>query len=824
MASRRDDQLGFASVLSHLGVMVAVSAVMGVLVAGVAIPFAGVVGLTAKSVAEGMDSLPSELTAEPLPERTRVLDREGNLVAIFYDENRVNVPLDKVAPIMRKAIVAIEDYRFYEHGALDIKGTLRAFITNQASDSVVQGGSSITQQMVKMTLVNQADTQAEIEAATAETYERKLNELRYAIAFEEEYSKQWILERYLNIAYFGDGAYGIEAAARHYFSRPASELKLHQAAMLAGLVKNPTAYDPTNDPGSARQRRDVVLNRMAELNVISPSELEDAKSKGLGLDIQPTRNGCVNTRAAWFCDYMREYLLLDEDLGKTREGREQLLTSGGLTIKTTVDLQMQKAADTSVGEHVYPRDGAIGGLAMVKPRTGEVRALAQSRPMGPDKKKGETFLNYVVPEEYGDANGFQAGSTFKPFVLAAAINQGIPLTTEIYAPQQVSIPNSRYKTCDGYIKSTETWEPQNSTGSGTFDLYSGTQQSVNTFYAQLEQRTGLCEPVQYARDLGVDVPDDQVVPSFVLGVVNTDPLTMAGAYATFAARGTYCEPRPVTAILDKDGEVLKEYPKQCERVMPKAVADAVNDILRGVQEPGGFGHGAGISLDQPSAGKTGTINSNMAVWFVGYTPNMSAAAMLAGANQKGHWMTLNGQVVGGSYISSAAGSTNAGPIWGDAMQAIQDTLPDVDFKIPDPTVVKGRAVTVPSLGGQSPRSAAAALRKLGLVAEIGPLVDSSYSYGTVAYLSPGSGSEIGSGSTVTIYVSDGSPYVPPAPPPSDSGDSGDGGDSGGGDTGGGDDGGDTGGGDGGGDTGGGNGNEGGGNGNNGNGNGNGGDD
>ncbi|HEX6247594.1 MAG TPA: transglycosylase domain-containing protein [Nocardioidaceae bacterium] len=764
MSARGDGRLGFASTLSHLGVMAAVSAVMGLLVAGLAIPFAGVAGLSARSVAESMDHLPADLTAAPLAERTRVLARDGRVLATFYDENRVNVPLDDVAPIMRKAMIAIEDYRFYDHGALDLKGTLRAFITNKAEGGTVQGGSSITQQMVKMTLINQAETEEERLAATADTYERKLNELRYAIAFEEKYSKDWILERYLNIAYFGDGAYGIEAAARHYFSKPARKLNLRESALLAGLVKNPTGYDPTNDPTAAKDRRDTVLARMAQLNVITDSEYEKARDSKLRLKITPSRNGCVSSAAPFFCDYVREYLVQDKDLGRTPEARMQLITSGGLTIKTTIDLRYQKAADASIREHVYPTDRAIGGLAMVEPRTGEVRALAQSRPMGRNKKKGETFLNYVTPPEYGDANGFQAGSTFKAFVLAAAIKQGISLSTQIAAPERVSLPVSSFRRCNGSIRSTEVWSPANSTGSGTFNLYTGTQQSVNTFFAQLEQRTGLCEPVRLARSMGVDVPEAQVFPPFTLGVTNTDPLTMAEAYATFAGRGLHCEARPVTEILNSKGKTLKEYPEDCQQVMPRDVADAVNDVLRGVQEPGGFGYGAGINLSQPSAGKTGTINENRAVWFIGYTPNLATASMIAGANMQGEWVTLNGQTVGGSYITRAAGSTNAGPMWGDAMKVIEQWLPDRDFTSPDPRTIKGKLVTVPSVYGYAPEDAARVLREAGLSPVIGPMVDSANSRGTVAYLDPASGTEVGSGSTVTIYISDGTPYVAPPPP------------------------------------------------------------
>ena len=753
MSSRRPGS-SFANVVSHLGVMIGVAALMGALVAGLAIPFAAVAGFGARNVADTMDELPTELTAEPLAQRTRVLAADGSLLATWYEQNRVNVPLNKVSLIMRKSIIAIEDYRFYQHGALDLKGTLRAFITNQAnSGEVVQGGSSITQQMVKQTLINQAEGDEEkIAEAQADTYERKIRELRYAIAFEDKYSKDWILERYLNVAYFGDGAWGIESAAQHYFSKPARKLKLREAAMLAGIVKNPSQFDPTNDPVQAKQRRNVVLARMAQLNVISVSEARRASRSGLGLDVDPTRNGCLGANGEFFCDYVREYLMQDPALGRTKEDREQLLEAGGLTVETTIDPRMQRAADGSVKARVRPTDQAIGGLAMVEPGTGRVKALAQSRPMGDDKAKGRTYLNYVVPKKYGDANGFQAGSTFKVFVLAAAIKQGIPLNTRISSPPSRVMDDSQFTTCEGqYIG--EDWPVSNSTGSGFKTLYTGTRESVNTFFAELESRTGLCDPVTMAKDMGIVDPD--VVPSFTLGVTSTDPLTMAGAYATFAARGEYCEPRPVERILSSTGKVIADYPDKCKQLMPSAVADAVNDILAGVQEPGGFGYSNGLTLSQPSAGKTGTIDSNMAVWFVGYTPNLATASMLAGANSLGHWITLNGQYVGGQYIDRAFGSTYAGPIWAGAMQAIDDFLPDAEFTDPDPTAISGRPVDVPSVSGLEPAIAATRLREAGFVPSIGSYVRSTFAKGMVAETDPVAGATLGTGSPVTIHVSNG---------------------------------------------------------------------
>jgi membrane peptidoglycan carboxypeptidase len=770
MSVPRNERLSTGRVASHLVVMLSVAVVMGVVVAGLAIPFAGVLGIGARNVADTMDNLPAELQTDPLPQKTRLVDADGNVIATLYDENRVNVPLDQISRTMVKAIVAIEDYRFYEHGALDLKGTLRALVTNQASGGVTQGGSSITQQMVKLTLISQAKTKAERKAATDDTYARKIRELRYAIAVEQNHTKDWILERYLNIAYFGDGTYGIQSAARHYFGVNAKNLDLRQSALLAGLVKNPTGYDPTNSPDRALERRNVVLDRMAELNVISRHKATKTKEQSLGLNVVPAKNGCLYSRAPFFCDYAISWLLHDPKLGKTVADRKDLLKTGGLTIHTTIDLRDQQAADTSVASHVYPTDEAIGALAMVEPGTGEVKALAQSRPMGPDQAKGQTFLNYVVPQKYGDSNGFQAGSTFKLFVLASAITDGTSLNTSINSPPEIQIPENSYQDCgDQPYASTAVWPVHNSTGFGTssFNLYTGTQESVNTFFAQLEQRTGLCEPYQLAKSMGVELDDpaSERVPSFTLGVPSVSPLEMAGAYATVAARGLHCDSRPATSIDDSSGNEIRQYQTSCEQVMPQSTADAVNDILRGVQETG-FGADAGLTLPQPSAGKTGTINDNMAVWFCGYTPNLATASMIAGANRLGHMITLNGQTLANQYIVSAHGSTTAGPMWGDAMKAIAAWLPDEDFVAPDAETVNGVLAVVPSTSGMTPDQARSALEGAGFFSSDGGEVRSNEPAGTVAYTSPAGGSSSTSGSEVTIYVSNG---IPPAPPPGHAG-------------------------------------------------------
>ncbi len=743
-------------VASHLAVMGAVAVVMGVLVACLAIPFAGLVGVAAKDVSKGMVNLPESLEAKDLSQKTRIYDVNGNLIASLYDQNRINVPLASISRPMVKAIVAIEDYRFYEHGALDLKGTLRAFITNQANGGAVQGGSSITQQMVKQTLLYQAETEEERRAATEETYARKIRELRYAIAFEKNHSKDWILERYLNIAYFGDGAFGVQSAARHFFSKNAKDLNLLESATLAGLVKNPVGYDPIDNPERAEGRRNVVLDRMAQLGILTEKKAERLKATPLKdtLKIETAPNGCQQSRAPFFCDYVVNWLLKDPVLGDTPKERRTTLKNGGLTINTTIDLDMQRAADESVAAHVFPTDQAIGGLAMVEPGTGDVRALAQSRPMGKDKAAGETYLNYVVPKKYGDANGFQAGSTFKLFVLASAINQGIPLSTSINSPQEMLIPDEEFETCDGpYAGDGKGWPVSNSTGFGTYDLYSGTQQSVNTFFAQLEVMTGMCEPIALAKSMGVRIPKMHEVPSWILGVSDSNPLELAQAYATFAARGLHCDPRPVTQVLDSSGQVLKDFASQCEQVMPGATADAVNDILRGVMEPGGFGQN--IAIDKPSAGKTGTNQQNMSVWFAGYTPSLSTVAMVAGANEFGEWVSLNGQVVGGSYIGEAFGSTVAGPIWGDAMAAVSAKLPYEDFQAPPGDQVAGVLTSVPDVTGQTVEAATQAIEAAGFTVADGGPVDSETAEGTVVSTSPEAGTQLSSGDTVTLYTSTG---------------------------------------------------------------------
>jgi membrane peptidoglycan carboxypeptidase len=665
-----------------IGSMGRLSALAGILFAFILIPTTAIVAVTANHVSNGVVDLPLQLVDEPNPQTTRLLASNGSLLAYFYKENRQDVALKDIAPVMQDALLSIEDSRFYDHGALDVKGTLRALVNN-ASDGQTQGGSSITQQLVKLTLVSQANTKAERKAAIEKSPARKIRELKLAIAYEKQHTKKEILERYLNIAYFGDGAYGISAAAFHYFSTSPDKLNVRQAATLAGLVKNPDQFNPNVYPERALQRRNTVLAVMGKLGKISEASAEKYEAHKLALKITKYPNGCVSTKAEFSCDYIRRYLLKQSALGVTAKQRLQRLERGGLTIKTNIDIRMQKAINSAVDTTVAPTDKAIASMALVEPGTGKVRGVSQSRPMGTSKKKGQSFIDYAVPHRYGYSGGFPAGSTFKMFTVAAALKQGIKVSQTFKSPHLVHMPEGSYFDCNG--GGTEKWDPTNSTSNGTFNMYQGTRLSVNTYFAQLEKKAGLCNAVEAAESMGITVPTNQVVPSFTLGNMSVSPLDMAAAYATAASGGMYCKPQPVSEIVDNSGKAIKKFSPSCTRALTKGQAAQINDILRGVQEPGGFGHDlGGTGLKIPSAAKTGTTQDNKAVWYNGYTPELAAAAMIAGVTSKGIPKSLAGVTIHGRLVDfhAVGGSSLAGPMWAKAMHVIQDYLSPVNFETP----------------------------------------------------------------------------------------------------------------------------------------------
>ncbi|HET6816704.1 MAG TPA: penicillin-binding protein [Mycobacteriales bacterium] len=765
-----------AAAPQRLFLLVAISAVAGLLLAGMLLPIVGGVGLLARTGANQFESLPAELDIGAPPQVSRILAADGSTIATFYFQNRIEVPLSAVPAIMQKAIIAVEDVRFYEHHGVDFKGALRALIHNGSAGTVRQGGSTLTQQYVKNVLIEDAqqnnDAKA-LAAAHADTVSRKLKEARYALALEKKYTKAQILEGYLNIAYFGDGAYGVGTAARHYFNVPVQRLSLPQAAMLAGLVQSPEAYDPAQHPQAARDRRDTVLSQMLKYHFISGADYDAAVAQPVKLHLHQQGNGCETSSAPYFCDYVQHVIERSPAFGRTRSERIKLLLRGGLTIRTTLQPKVQHAADSAMHKYVFPRDpsGVAGAEAVVEPGTGKVLALSVSRPYGQDAKRGQNTLNYAVDRAFGGgATGFPGGSTFKLFVLAAAMKQGIPLATRINAPQSIHL--SGFTDCNG--NDAGTWDVHNAGDSeaGTFDLNNGTWYSVNTFFAQLEQRTGLCAPVKLAEAMGVRQENGDApvpYPSFTLGAnpYGYSALDIAGAYATMAAHGEYCAPIAITRVTDRSGHTFKAQQQQCSQAVDPGLADTVTNILHGVlTKPGATAYNVG-EPGRPAAAKTGTAENSTASDFAGYVPQM-AAAVWVGDPKRSTTRSLNGLNIGGRYYGQVFGATIAGPIWRDTMEAALKGVPVEQLPPPDPRFVNGLTKAVPDVSGLLPKDALDVLKAAGFRGTVSATsVPSLFPKGTVAYTSPPGGGKAPPGSVITIYLSNGTaPKPSPTPTPS----------------------------------------------------------
>jgi membrane peptidoglycan carboxypeptidase len=669
-----------------------VSVLAGAVLAGIALPAVGALGLAAKGSVESFDELPANLKTPPLSQRTTILDADGGQIATVYSRDRTVVPLKDVSPYMQKAIVAIEDSRFYQHGAVDLKGVLRALNKNARSGEVAQGASTLTQQYVKNVFVEEAgDDPTKVAQATQQTIGRKIRELKYAIQVEEELGKKKILENYLNITFFGQQAYGVEAAARRYFSKPAKDLNVQEAALLAGIVQSPSRYDPVNDEAEATKRRNIVLRRMAEVGDISRAQAAEAMKAPLGLKVSKPRNGCITAvkGAGFFCDYVREVFLTDPVFGKSKEARSKIWNQGGLTIRTTMDPQAQDAAQRSIKDHVYKSDEVATAATVVQPGTGKVLAMGQSRPYG--FKKNETQINLSVDQSMGGGMGYQPGSTFKPIVAAAALDDGMPANKVYSAPYQMAYP-SPVSACDGKTWQNDRGNParlenENESEVGPYDMKEATAKSVNTYYVQMISDIGICPVTTMAKKMGVVRADgDKMpqVPSIALGTQEMSPLTMANAYATFASRGMYCTPVAIESVSQRVGNASKklEVPKStCSRAMSEQTADTINELLKGVVEDG-TGSKAGLD-GRPSAGKTGTTDERYAAWFVGYTPNMAGAVWVGDPAHKRKMINIT---IGGRPHSKVFGGEVPGPIWRDMMSGALEGKPVEQFNsvdIPD---------------------------------------------------------------------------------------------------------------------------------------------
>ena len=662
------------------GLVLPVAVFTACVAVAVNVVFVGV-GLAAKEASDRFLAMPSDLAQVPLAQRSVMVDAEGQPIAWFYEENRSVVPIDQIAPVMRQALVDIEDSRFYDNPGIDLRAIGRALVRSQAGavtgeQSQPEGASTLTQQYVKNLRLVQAKTDAEREQVLEVSYARKLEEARYALQLADTMSKDEILEGYLNLVFFGNGAYGVQAAAERYFSVPASALTLPQAALLAGIVKNPTALDPTNFPEDALERRNLVLDRMLELGHVSADEHAAATAAPLGLDPGGPVAGCTGSHG-YFCDHVRRQLLSDTRLGKDEATRQRVLETGGLTIVTTMHPKVQAAAVAATARARGSR--ANLATAVVQPGTGKVLALAGSQPFG--VAPGSTSVNLPV----GGTSGFQAGSTFKVFVLAHAIAQGIPLDLELFAPQvYVGSDNGKpYPVANAAESET-----------GLFTLEEATWHSVNTWYMQLQERTGIAGPAALAEAMGVRLADGRPlhrVPSFTLGTNEVTPLAMAGAYATFAARGKHCPPSSLVAVRQPAypgaggstaasvGDVVLR-PAPCRQVLPSVVSDTVTAVLSGV-----ITRGTGRNADpgRPAAGKTGTVQDYSSAWFAGYTPDLAAAVWM-GDPRGGYRFPLRDVEVAGQRYAQVYGGGVPAQTWSALVRGALQSSPPRPFPAPPP--------------------------------------------------------------------------------------------------------------------------------------------
>ena len=753
-------------VIGRLLALAVGSVVAGVIVGLMLLPFAGAAGVITRDFISDFESLPASLNTPPLPERSVILASDGSLLATLYYQNRVEVPLNSIAPVMRQAIIAIEDVRFLEHNGVDARGVVRALARNTTAGGIEQGSSTLTMQYIKNVLVNQATSAEDLEQARGDSFTRKIREARLALALEKRFSKGEILARYLNIAYFGSGAYGVEAAARRYFSKPAADLNLIEAATLAGIVKGPTAYDPLRNPENATQRRNVILQRMATAGFITPEQSARATAIPMEDVLNPTRtsNGCTSSYAPFFCDYVLQTILTDEAFGETPEEREAFLRRGGYTIRTTLDPKVHQSATNTVNEFIPPDDDSrkAAAVSMVEPGTGNIIAMTQNRTWG-TSGVGKTTYNYNTDRSMGGTIGMQAGSTFKIFTLAAALEAGISPYEPIDSPSPATFEG--FVNCDTGVP-FPTVTVNNSTTSGFLTMAQATAFSTNTYFMAIEERTGICRVAEIAESMGVYTGSgDELprVPTLTLGVAEVTPLAMANAYATFAAHGVHCEPRSILEVRDRNQKRLPVPEEKCTQVIDRPVADSVTELLSGVVDGPIAGRtGSRMSLaPQPVAGKTGTTNESAAVWFAGYTPHVAAAVWI-GDPRGGFAHPLKDITINGTYYEQVFGGTLAGPIWKASMEAALADKPIEGFVLSTdlPTSVFD-VNEIPDLTGMAtPEEIFAALTKVNL--ELGEMSeeDSPEPAGTVVAQTPEPGGPAVPETAVDIVVSTGLNTVP----------------------------------------------------------------
>lgn len=782
--AQRRGRVTFLQLVSSLAGFLLFSVLAGVLLAGLALPAVTVASQAANGSSEAFKLLPEEFDQTKLPEKSSIYASDGTtLLATFYDQNRVVVPLEEISPWMQKAQVAIEDKRFWEHEGVDGEGLVRvAYLMASGEDT--QGASTITQQLVKNMLLQAAvaneDYEAQ-EAATEVSVTRKVREWRLALAYEERLNekygtecsadpkvdcgKEQVLESYLNIAQYGTRVYGVEAAAQFYFGIPAKELNALQAATIAGVTQNPTKWDPVRNPDNAQIRRNIVLSVMHDQELITDEEYQVFRQVPLEATLNvtyPKFSCAASSLAPFFCDYVTKVIVNDPAFNG--QGKK-LLYQGGLRIITTLDPRMQQAANDSLRAAVPIDDpsGVENALVALDVTTGNILAMAQNRDFDPTSQAPySTAINLATDRTYGGSRGFSPGSSFKPVILAEWLNAGYGLNRVVSGAER-SYVNGDFTACGSPVAVGRKWTPGNVEASENRQttVTDATAYSINTAYVAMAHNLDLCNIRDMAATLGFHRADGlefEVVPSMSLGSQNASPLTMASVYQTFANRGVHCEPRAIQQITDLDGNPVQD-PSTNEDVAPPAVAcaqaidpEVADGVTYAMTKVLDYGTAKRVDIGRPAAGKTGTAQNNTHLWFVGYTPQVVAAVWTGNADidQPLQFMTINGRNKHYWY-----GGDLSAPAWGNFMTTAMEPYEVLGFPGVSDRALNGVQQPVPDVTNLPEKDAQYLINDAGFRYELSPelLYRPDVPAGTIVSQYPTAGSMLSVGSTVTYYMS-----------------------------------------------------------------------
>lgn len=646
----------------------------------------GVVGANkaAKALIPSLKVENVDFDVTSLPQKSTMYANDGTtVIATFYNQNRIVVPLKKISKPMQQAVVAREDRRFWSHAGVDVQGVMRAFVQTYLLKTSQQGGSSLTQQYVKNVLLMQAiesnDSIAQYHA-TEDTVARKIREMLISVQMEKKYSKAEILQGYLNIAQFGSNLYGVETAAQRYFSVSAADLNVIQAATIAAITKNPTQYDPLVEANQeeSQKQRNIVLDLMAQEGYISAKECKEAKATPLKdtLKVQNVNVGCQDTGDyAFFCDYVVHRIQNSEEFGKTGAERNKLLQEGGLKIVTTLDVDANSRLMDTARNTVPPNDpsGMEIAMAAVKPGTGEVLGFGLNRyyDATPEAANDVTksSQNYAVDAADGGGNGWTIGSSWKPINLIAWMEAGHSINDNLQTSTTYATSDFN---CDNYAGGSEPWKVQNALGSGTVNPESpflGLVRSHNTTQASMGTIMKLCKVADTATELGYhDAKTGETIdktssytPSMMIGSVNVSPLTMASIFAVYASNGVQCNPIAITKVTDGDGNELKVPSANCHQAVdPEIIQTLAYTLNQGVVRSDGAGFAFRLNNGRKSFGKTGT-SEDLAVSSGSFIPNQIAVFASVGDAQSPYNNRIANIAINGVYNGYWDGSTIAAP-------------------------------------------------------------------------------------------------------------------------------------------------------------------